>query len=597
MRLHSARYLFTCAFEVQQDVLRRAAADQLANQASLRALIAREEDLKAKAIQKASAARGPRIRWRYYTDTVPVASGAAPADAAATGAAPSTYTSGASCGAGSDVCSKGEDGTEQRNREKSTRVGRCMLAFVEMTPDTVPSEYRPRTLNDALHAPKDICVKSDGSMQQRVRRLMPQEKAQTAGESAASRSGLRQDGTHSLSCQGQEAACSNSKTTDRMLGIVEAAITGKLRQQYGDMSFVVESVDGFQGMHAMAAQHIATMCVPDPLRGMHGGDMTSVGILDQGGAHVARAVDVDMSTNGHHAALQSSSIKGSLGGGMGMNLNNNIGGVMDWQQGCSPSLGVAGLSGCGDWKSSMPVEACDGQKGVGKRKIVKIAQQAKGKGGQGSGKRGNVKLQAAGAHYSAQLGPPALAAACLQSMHMEHAHAPMQGSGVHVGTALWPSGLHELNGGGIRDVAGGQQHAHAQDASVPNAGCNAALQAAEFQHHSQPLGMHPALNHVNKTVGLGSSDFGHFRAAQGESVLAHPAGVGGGYGKLDSSTASRGVLPAGGLSANRVPNGLHAPLGDFSAGAGMSFGGAALQPGLFPQNGLQHRPHQNGGKY
>lgn len=317
------------------DVLQRAAADQLANQASLQALIAKEADEKAKAMQKASAARGPRVRWRYYTDTVPEHPSREPVDRE-NGAVPEApRPDGVEKDEGNMVKNednkdvKAEEGDRKAEEGKCTRVGRCTLAFVEMTPDTVPIEYRRKTLNSIVRPPGDMCVKSDGSMQQRVRGLTPEEKAQIACEPSA----LAEAGSVRSSRLGCASATSIGH---RVLGAVDTAIRGKLRTHYGEMSRVVESVDGFQGTQDIAAQEIAATCVPDSLRGVHGGAVAGVDMHRQAGARVG-GLDISRGAG--------STIPGTLPG-------SSMPGKMDID-----SVSVGGVMGNAGWSAGHPMNS------------------------------------------------------------------------------------------------------------------------------------------------------------------------------------------------------------------------------------------------
>lgn len=557
---------------VQVDVLQRAAADQLANQASLQALIAREADLKAKANQKASAARGPRIRWRYYTDLVPGPGGTSPADAAAAG--PSTTAHGASESGAKEE--KGED-----EGEKCTRVGRCTFAFVEMTPDTVPPEYRRQTLNSVLRPPPDMCLKSDGSMQQRVRRLTPQEKAETAGEAAPGSGAARLSGPGSTSAA--------SSIEQRVLGAVEGAISGKLRKQYGEMSRVVESVDGYQGNQATAAQHIAAMCVPDPMRGMHGCAVAGVGMQGQGGAHVG-AMDLDMSMNGCDTALPGTSIAGM--GGMDL---SNVGGSMDtgWQNYSVTCQGLqsSGFSGGRDMRYAAPIDS-SGLKNAGKG-VKGNAKPSKGKGVKGGARSTNSHAAASVSQRSATARHSAPAAAFSHDMHAGHAHSLMYGSQGNMGCATGAAGLQDYQAGKVGSERM-PQHPHCDGVGVPKS-------ATDLRQLNYPLDMHPALYHAHRDAHArsGPADFGGFQMPLSSRSSVNPLGFAG-YGKLDGSVAGgggRAALAVGGFTGNGVRNGHHAPLGDINAGAGLSLDGAPLHPGQLPRNGFQHRPPSNGGRY
>lgn len=475
---------------VQVDVLQRAAADQLANQASLQALIAREADLKAKANQKASAARGPRVRWRYYTDFVPDPGGTLPEDSAASDAGGASTSAREPSGS----CDKEQNG----DGERCTRVGRCTLAFVEMTPDTVPPQYRRQALNSVLRPPKDMCVKADGTMQQRVRRLTPQEKAQTAAKAPA----LGGAGGAGVPWQGSVVA---SSVEDRMLGAVRGAITGKLRQQYGEMSRVVESVDGYQGMQATAAQHIESMCAPDPMRGLHGSATACIGMQGQGGAQ-AGAMDVDMTING---AFPGTSI-----GGM-----NNLGGTVDarWQSGSGAGQGPHGA-----WVS-------------GKGKVAKLG---KGKGRKEAGRTTTLHAVVAAAaqqQAGAASGHPASVAGLSQGMYAGHAHAPMHGSqgSMHMGQAAAGVQCGSVGSAGVQ-----AQHGHHDGADVPKA-------ASGF------AGMYWKLDASMGSAALGSDRLVGTGGRNGHHAPLGDLNAGAGL-PLDGATAHPGQLPR---------NGCHPPNG------------------------------------
>ena len=546
---------------MQVDVLQRAAADQLANQASLQALIAREADLKAKANQKASAARGPRVRWRYYTDFVPDPGGVVPADDAVPDAAVGPSTS------AQVPCVMG---VKEQNRagESYARVGRCTLAFVEMTPDTVPPVYRRQTLNSVLRPPKDMCVKADGTMQQRVRRLTPQEKAQTAGEASAS--GVASATLSSQ--QGSDTAVAGS-VEDRMLGAVGGAVTGKLRQQYGEMSRVVESVDGYQGMQATAAQHIASMCAPDSMRGMHGGATACVGMQDQGGAHVAGGMDADMPINGHTGAFPGNSIGG-------MNVNN-LGSPIDarWQ---NDSVVAEGLQGV--WFGSsgdMPAVPSD-TSGRGKGGKGKATKAGRGKGRKDGDKSTTLHAVVAASQPVAASRHSAAVAGLAQGMYAGHAHAPMCGSQAHMHVGNVSQGP-AAAAGSVGGACMQTQHSH--QGGAPN------TTAQLWQLNSQPLGVHPGSNHVSRDARQGGAGCADVRMPHSSSV--DPLGVAGMYGKIDASMESE-ALASDRLVGNGARNGHHAPLGDLNAGVGVSLGEAPAHHGQLPRNGF-HPP--NGSRY
>ena len=337
-----------------------------------------------------------------------------------------------------------------------------------------------------------------------------------------------------------------------MLGAVRGAITGKLRQQYGEMSRVVESVDGYQGMQATAAQHIESMCAPDPMRGLHGGATACIVMQGQGDAQ-AGAMDVDMTING---AFPGTSI-----GGM-----NNLGGTVDarWQSGSGTGQGPNGA-----WVS-------------GKGKVAKLG---KGTGRKEAGRTTTLHAVVAAAaqqQAGAASRHPASVARLSQGMYAGHAHAPMHGSqgSMHMGQAAAGVQCGSVGSAGVQ-----AQHGHHDGADVPKAA------AGHWQPSYQPLGVHPGSNHADRDARQGDASYADVRMPHSSSLGT--SGFAGMYGKLDASMGSA-ALGSDRLVGTGGRNGHHAPLGDLNVGAGLPLDGAAAHLGQLPRNG-SHPP--NGSTY
>eukprot|EP00892_Ulva_mutabilis_P001497 jgi/Ulvmu1/11348/UM075_0008.1 len=151
---------------VMVDVLKRAAADQLANTASLEAMLMREENLKARALAMRPKQTAPRIRWRSFSEAT-----AAAAPTPSAGAAHSMDDPAAGGG--------GEQGMQ--------RVSHVTAEFVDMPPDAVPALYRPQHVNTVFRPPADVCMRPDGTAQPRVRRLAAAESAGATPPQATAR--------------------------------------------------------------------------------------------------------------------------------------------------------------------------------------------------------------------------------------------------------------------------------------------------------------------------------------------------------------------------------------------------------------------------
>jgi hypothetical protein len=113
---------------MQEDVLRKAAADSLANRAALAHMVAREEESKARATASHAAARGPRVRWRSRGVTV------ADDNAAGTSAAR----------AGGDAA--------------GVKVEAAQIEFVDMAAVPRPALYQPQSIDCVFRAPEGLVI-------------------------------------------------------------------------------------------------------------------------------------------------------------------------------------------------------------------------------------------------------------------------------------------------------------------------------------------------------------------------------------------------------------------------------------------------------
>ena len=134
---------------MQEEVLRKAAADSLANQAALEHMVAQEEESKARAIATHSAARGPRIRWRSSARTVaPKAAAAAKGGADAAAAGPS-----------------------QPPNDAPQRIEGSELTLVELHATAPPALYLPQSIAQSQQLQPGMLRDAQGILRPRTRTL------------------------------------------------------------------------------------------------------------------------------------------------------------------------------------------------------------------------------------------------------------------------------------------------------------------------------------------------------------------------------------------------------------------------------------------
>ena len=143
---------------VQEDVLRRAAADSLANRAALAHMLAREEESKARATASRAAYDGPSLRRR--SRGVPIApEQAAPARAGAPATLPTTGTCSDDAGPSTSCHARG-------GLVEATEIELVKTALAQ-----VPSLFLASAPRAQLHVPHGLVIDSKGVARPRTTRV------------------------------------------------------------------------------------------------------------------------------------------------------------------------------------------------------------------------------------------------------------------------------------------------------------------------------------------------------------------------------------------------------------------------------------------
>jgi hypothetical protein len=157
-------------------VLKKAAADSLANRAALAHMVAREEETKARATAAHAASSGPRIRWK------------------SSAAAPSAE--------GLDV---GEGGV--------SRVQLSVIEFVDVPSTLVPDVFRPHSIDCLFLPPAGLAIDRRGHARPRVVHLPREEPGLHTCDSKPPATGFGRDtewlGDLSMVDWGAQRACSS----------------------------------------------------------------------------------------------------------------------------------------------------------------------------------------------------------------------------------------------------------------------------------------------------------------------------------------------------------------------------------------------------